>query len=104
MERNHEGEGLEHYKNHGSTEVIILMEQVGKQVFHAGFDELDHDMVGSETYNKQLDTIVESAVNASYGMKHLARVGTKEIASVEQELLKAENYIHRARTGEWINK
>ena len=33
-------------------------------------------------------------------LKYLLRLGKKD--SIESDLLKAENYLHRARTGEWL--
>ena len=98
----HDGEGGNHYKENGTTEVIVLMEQVAKQVLHAEIYEIDLSQVSQTVAKKRIDDACDKAMNASYGMKHLARVGTKDIASVDSELLKAENYIHRARTGEWI--
>lgn len=35
-----------------------------------------------------------------FAAKHLLRLGEKD--NVESELMKIENYIHRARTTEWI--
>jgi len=89
----HDGEGQSHYKNNGKAEVIELMEDVAVNILKTADSTADG-----------FDVMVKKAMNASYGMKHLARAGTKSIAPVDQELLKAENYIHRARTGEWIQK
>lgn len=36
-------------------------------------------------------------------LKYLLRLGRKN-SVIESELYKAENYIHRARTGKWIDK
>jgi len=79
------GEGLDHYKNDRLIETCILMEQVAKNVYN-------------ETHD------ISKALWSAMAMKHLDRVGTKEIANVNEELLKVENYVHRARTGKWINK
>jgi hypothetical protein len=38
---------------------------------------------------------------ASMGLKHLLRAGLKD--DLMCELKKAENYLHRARTGEWLD-
>lgn len=81
----HGGEGGQHYKNNDVTETIELMENVAENVVAAG-------------------GTIKQAVNASYAMKHLNRLGTKEGNSLHGEILKAENYLHRARTGEWISK
>lgn len=38
-------------------------------------------------------------------IKYLSpRLGSKDNTPIELDLLKAENYIHRARTGEWLPK
>ena len=86
----HDGEGGNHYKKNGKVEVIELMEMVAINILNDTEDITDDD--------------IKKAVNASYAMKHLARTGTKDIASIDSELLKAENYLHRARNGEWIKK
>lgn len=40
-----------------------------------------------------------------FACKYLStRLGTKPDTPVEVDLLKAENYIHRARTGKWLPK
>ena len=87
MVKKHEsGEGGEHYKNNSEvTETIVLMENVAENVIVAG-------------------GTVKQAMNASYAMKHLNRLGTKDGNDLNDELLKAENYLHRSRTGEWIKK
>lgn len=41
-----------------------------------------------------------TAMDLCLALKYLLRVGTKD--GVEKELFKAENFIHRARTGEWM--
>ena len=43
----------------------------------------------------------DEALNLSLAIKYLLRVGTKD--GKLQEMFKAENYIHRARTEEWID-
>jgi hypothetical protein len=40
------------------------------------------------------------AMWVSFAVKHLLRAGLKD--DVDIELLKAENYLHKARTGEWM--
>ena len=80
-------EGGTHYKNSEVTETVELMENVAVNVLLAG-----------AITNKN----IRKAMNASYAMKHLNRLGTKDGNDLDEELLKAENYIHRARTGEWI--
>ena len=80
------GDGPEHYKNNSEvTETIVLMENVAVNVFQDCGD-------------------IKKAMNASYAMKHLNRLGTKKGTDMDDELHKAENYLHRARTGEWIQK
>ena len=62
---------------------------------------------------KYLEYIIEALVkngvepskayNVAMALKYLSsRLGAKD--PVDVELLKAENYIHRARTGEWLPK
>lgn len=41
-----------------------------------------------------------TALDLCLALKYLLRVGTKD--GVEKELFKAENFIHRARTGKWM--
>lgn len=36
-------------------------------------------------------------------LKYILRVGNKPNASKWEDLAKAENYLHRARTGAWMN-
>lgn len=43
----------------------------------------------------------KKALWVSFALKHLGRLGLKD--DVNLELKKAENYLHKARTGEWIN-
>lgn len=43
---------------------------------------------------------LKTAMWVTYALKHLLRCGTKD--DVFLELKKAENYIHKARTGEWL--
>jgi hypothetical protein len=42
------------------------------------------------------------AMWVSFAVKHLLRAGLKD--DVDIELLKAENYLHKARTGEWLDE
>jgi len=78
------GEGGSHYKENRIVETYLLMEQVATNIFVETSD-------------------IKKALWTAIAMKHLDRVGTKN-NDVDGELLKAENYIHRARTGEWIDK
>lgn len=43
----------------------------------------------------------KKALWVSFALKHLGRLGLKDNADLE--LKKAENYLHKARTGEWLN-
>jgi hypothetical protein len=77
------GEGGTHYKQGRVVETYLLMEQVAENVYKQTSD-------------------IKKALWAAMAMKHLDRVGTKDDS--DNELLKAENYIHRARIGNWIKK
>ena len=77
------GEGGSHYKKDRIVETYLLMEQVAANIFTQTSD-------------------IKKALWAAIAMKHLDRVGTK--GNVDKELLKAENYIHRARTGDWLKE
>lgn len=45
------------------------------------------------------------ALNIVSAVKYLSpRLGAKVDQPIELDLLKAENYIHRARTGKWLDK
>ena len=46
------------------------------------------------------DITKKQAYNITQALKYLLRCGLKDDSS--KDLFKAENYIHRARTGEWI--
>jgi len=85
MSKIESGEGPEHYKNNRIVETCLLMEQVAANVFFESGNIL-------------------MALWSSLAMKHLDRLGTKKENDIKEELLKIENYIHRARTGEWIQK
>ena len=43
----------------------------------------------------------KKALWVSFALKHLGRLGLKDNADLE--LKKAENYLHKARTGEWLS-
>jgi len=92
MNKLFKGEGGNHYKENGKTEVIENMEEVAVNIIFSESVE-----------NGITPHIIKKAMNASYAEKHLKRAGTKKMADVDSELLKAENYLHRARTGEWIS-
>ena len=58
-----------------------------------------------------MDALVRNGVPASRAfnvvtaVKYLStRLGAKAGQPIELDLMKAENYIHRARTGEWLPK
>jgi hypothetical protein len=84
-ERIESGEGPDHYKDKRLVETCLLMEQTAKNVFEA-------------TGN------LNAALWSATAMKHIDRLGTKDSTDIYDELLKIENYTHRARTGEWIQK
>jgi len=47
----------------------------------------------------------ERAYDVVCALKYLSpRLGAKADQPIELDLMKAENYIHRARTGKWLNK
>jgi hypothetical protein len=52
------------------------------------------------SYTVKIETLLK-AKWASMGLKHLLRAGLKD--NIDCELKKAENYLHKARTGEWMN-
>ena len=58
-----------------------------------------------------MDALVRNGVPASRAydvvaaLKYLSsRLGSKSETPIELDLMKAENYIHRARTGKWLDK
>ena len=58
-----------------------------------------------------MDALVRNGVPASRAfnvvtaVKYLSpRLGAKADQPIELDLMKAENYIHRARTGKWLDK
>lgn len=47
----------------------------------------------------------KKAHNIIAALKYLSpRLGAKDDTPIELDLMKAENYIHRARTGKWLDK
>lgn len=47
----------------------------------------------------------ERAYDVTCALKYLSpRLGAKADQPIELDLMKAENYIHRARTGKWLDK
>jgi len=77
-----------------------------------------YNKVKGEHYDKsgiEAIKLIESVVSreklprkAAYcvgnAIKYLLRAGLKEGESWEDDVAKAENYLHRSRTGEWIDK
>lgn len=58
-----------------------------------------------------MDALVRNGIPASRAydvvaaLKYLSpRLGAKSGTPIELDLMKAENYIHRARTGKWLDK
>ena len=58
-----------------------------------------------------MDALVSNGIPASRAynvvaaVKYLSpRLGAKVDQTIELDLMKAENYIHRARTGKWLDK
>ena len=63
------------------------------------FEAIDiiEEVVSRETLSKPVAYCVGNA------LKYILRVGNKPNASKWEDLAKAENYLHRARTGAWMN-
>lgn len=73
-----------HYKG-GKTEVIDILEEV--------------------VSNTERQLTPKQRYNIAQALKYLLRCGLKGgVALVEVDLQKAENYIHRAMTGSWIDR
>lgn len=73
-----------HYKG-GKTEVIDIIEEV--------------------VSNPERQLTPKQRYNIAQALKYLLRCGLKGgVALVEVDLQKAENYIHRAMTGSWIDR
>ena len=73
-----------HYKG-GKTEVIDILEEV--------------------VSNPERRLTPKQRYNIAQALKYLLRCGLKGgVALVEVDLQKAENYVHRAMTGEWIDR
>lgn len=58
-----------------------------------------------------MEALIKNGVQASRAydvvaaLKYLSpRLGSKSETPIELDLMKAENYIHRARTGMWLDK
>lgn len=79
------GEGPSHYKENRLVETCELMEQVANKVINATGE-------------------INKALWSAMAMKHIDRLGSKDGNDLDEELLKIENYAHRARTGTWIPK
>ena len=73
-----------HYKG-GKTEVIDIIEEV--------------------VSNPERRLTPKQRYNIAQALKYLLRCGLKGgVALVEVDLQKAENYVHRAMTGSWIDR
>lgn len=73
-----------HYKG-GKTEVIDILEEV--------------------VSNPERHLTPKQRYNIAQALKYLLRCGLKGgVALVEVDLQKAENYVHRAMTGSWIDR
>ena len=52
--------------------------------------------------NKSVEDSGVKAMWVSFAVKHLLRAGLKD--DVDVELKKAEDYLHKARTGDWLEE
>lgn len=59
------------------------------------------DVIEAVVCRKELSRPVAYCVGNA--LKYILRVGNKPNASSWEDLAKAENYLHRARTGAWMN-
>lgn len=66
------------------------------------FAELPDNLAFSLKQELAIKNALAKALWATVAMKHLCRAGTKANNSVDQELGKVENYVHKSRNGEWI--
>ena len=75
-------------------DVAEIQEQVALNVLFGNtyLDKPENYVVNKEEIKKAMWT--------SFGIKHILRAGLKD--DVDCELKKAENYLHRARTGIWL--
>jgi len=73
-----------------------------------------YDSAGQELHDhvrRQLQMFIRdgsipaaSRLSVAQALRYLLRAGTKPGENWQKELEKAENYIHRARTGRWIGR
>lgn len=85
-------------------------------------DSVENNLTATGTYyegeietidylESTMDALVRNGIPASRAynvvaaLKYLSsRLGSKSGTPIELDLMKAENYIHRARTGKWLDK
>lgn len=74
-------------------------------------DYYDGEIETIDYLESLMDALVRNRIPASRAfnvvtaVKYLSpRLGAKADQPIELDLMKAENYIHRARTGKWIGK
>ena len=53
-----------------------------------------------ECFTEEQKATLKQALWVAFAQKHLIRLGKKDGVSIE--LQKAENYLHKSRTGDWI--
>jgi hypothetical protein len=64
------------------------------------FENVRNGEIYAEISSEDETRAAVKAMWVSFAVKHLLRAGLKD--DVNCELLKAENYLHKARTGQWI--
>lgn len=75
----------------------LVQETIFKNVLMSSETEVTKDL---ESLESELNQSAVKAMWVSFAVKHLLRAGLKD--DVDLELKKAENYLHKARTGEWL--
>lgn len=75
------------------------MSQTNNEKYHIRKDYEAFDLISDLAWCKQDDLPPTQLAAVLFALKYIIRAGRK---NGTDDLLKAENLIHRARTGEWL--
>ena len=79
-----------------------MSEQFNANDQHYANKEIEPILVQEQIMETVSEVPAKSRLCIAQAIRYLMRAGTKQGEDWKKELSKAENYIHRARTGEWI--
>jgi len=79
-----------------------MTEQFNAHDQHYASKEIEPILVQEQIMETVSEIPAKARLCMAQAVRYLMRAGTKQGEDWKKELSKAENYIHRARTGEWI--